>query len=105
MCNYISYCAGGKQFEFVTPLSFDSLSNEQIAIKVFLSVSFDRDTRLLKGEIPTSLSNEEAQSMTDADKWEWRCTTNLVFVDNICRKKLSMNHMSDFQRNFKVEEF
>lgn len=103
MENSISYCAGGKKFKFVTQLKFGELSNEQIAVKVFLSVSFDRDSRLLKGEIPISLSEEETQHMTDADLLEWKLTTNIEFVDYISKKRFFMHLMSDFLGNFKVE--
>lgn len=103
MENSISYFAGGKQFNFFTPLKFGDQTDEQIAVKVFILVSADRNTRLKNGEIPISLSDKEKQSMTDAEIAEWYFTSNIEFVDYACKKKLLMHHMSDIQGYFKVE--
>jgi hypothetical protein len=103
MENSISYCAGGKRFEFATPLAFGSFSNELIARKVFLEVNEDRGARLLQGKIPLSLSIEEEKRMSDAEILDWYRTTDIVFVDYFSKKKLSMHYMSDFINNFRVE--
>ena len=103
MENSISYFAGGKRFKFTTPIMFGDLTNEQIAIKVYLDVSFDRNTRLLNKEIPNSLTDEEKSHMNDDDIFEWLCINHIEFVDYISKKKFTMHHMSDFQWNFRVD--
>ena len=103
MKNSISYFAGGKKFIIPTQLTFENRTDEQIAVKVFQKVSFDRDTRLMNEEIPHSISAEELQGMTEEEKMEWSCITKIEFIDYVCRKKLSMHHMSDIQGKFKVE--
>ena len=103
MKNSISYFTGGKRFTFSTNLIFENQTDEQIAAKVFLEVSFDRDTRLRNKEIPISSSVEELQHMTNAEKMEWQCITKIEFIDYACKKKLSMHNMSDIQGSFIVE--
>lgn len=105
MGNSISYSAGGKILNFLTPLDFGKLTNAQVATKVFIEVSFDRDSRLMKGEIPTTLTDEEKTHMTDADILEWLCVTNIEFIDYTCKKKMSFTHMSDYIDKVKVESF
>ena len=81
MENSISYFAGGRQFNLFTQLKFGNLTDEQIAVKVFIIVSADRNTRLKNGEIPISLSDKDKQSMTDAEISEWYFRSSIEFVD------------------------
>ena len=105
MENCISYSARGKSIKFSTKLEFGDLTDEQVAVKVYLAVSFDRDDKLENGEIPCSLSDEEQRHMTDAEKKDWECITKIEFVDYTCNKKLSMQRMSDIQGKYKVDSF
>lgn len=104
MENFISYTAGGERFQFATPLTFSNLSDTQVAIKVYLEISRDRDSKLIEGRIRLDLTSEEKRQMTDEAILEWRRISNILFVDEICNKQLCMGHMSDFQGNFHVME-
>lgn len=104
MQNYISYVAAGKDFQFGTALSFSGNSLDYVAQKIFLKVSFDRDTKLREGLIPIVLSEEEKSKMTDNQIIEWQRINTIVFVDYASKKKMSMRHLSDFIGQYKVEQ-
>lgn len=79
-----------------TTISFKALLNDDfVAAAVFGAVSNERLNKLTKGEIPKEPTHEEKQRMKSNEIDEWKKTTDIVFMDYACNKKLMMSHISD----------
>lgn len=105
MGNVISYVAGGETHRFPTQLSFHDYENDDsVARKLYLEVASDRDDKLTKGIIRRNLTEQEENEMGEEDIFEWHRISHIEFFDYVCMKKMSMNHMSDFQDKYTVED-
>lgn len=103
MENTISYIAGGEKQTFPTCLCIDGEQTDLTAKRVFLAICKDRDSKLVEGQIRRKLTEEEEKSMAEEEIFEWYRITFIEFVDYASKKKLIMNHMSDFSGNYTVE--
>ena len=105
MENVISYVASGETHTFSTSLSFhDYVNNDSVARKLYLEVAFDRDDKLINGIIRIKLTEQEENEMGEEDIFEWHRISHIEFFDYTCMKKMSMEHMSDFQGKYTVED-
>lgn len=105
MDNNISYVAGGQTYMFCTTLTFKENSNDYVARQVYKQVSADRNNGLSNSIIKTEPSTAEKGIMSESNIQEWAKTTNIVFTDYLCKKKLLMKYMSDFMNGYTIEKF
>ena len=103
--NKISYKEGGKRFSFVTCLSFNDYSGQQLAFKVYLALVQDERTRISSNEIASNLTSQEEATMSEREIAEWGMATDIVFTDVDNKKTLRMDQKSDIWGRFTIERF
>lgn len=101
--NIIKYKGGGKTHVIETDFSFNDLSDEIIARKVYVKIRDDSEAKLSSEEIRFIPSPDDKKVMCQEELDSFTYITDIEFIDYGAQKILTMKRMSDhINHNYQV---